>query len=94
MADQQAAGKARATEGKARVRKMLDEAKQFDEDSKKVVEGLEMIIALRHDSRFDKEWQELLTRFKGMVERMSARLANRPELSRKPQDSRKQLPGS
>ena len=73
---------------------MLDEAKHFEEDSAKVVEGLEMIIALRHDSRFDKEWQELLTRFKGMVERMSARLANRPESNKKPRDSRKQLPAS
>jgi hypothetical protein len=56
---------------------MLDEAKQFEEDSAKVVEGLEMIIALRHDKRFDKEWHELLLRFKAMVERMRARLANK-----------------
>ena len=75
------------------MRKMLDEAKHFEEDSAKVVEGLEMIIALRHDKRFDKEWQELLLRFKAMVERMRARLANRPEINKKPQDSRKQLPG-
>jgi hypothetical protein len=68
---------------------MLDEVKQFDEDSAKVVEGLEMIIALRHEKRFDKEWQELLLRFKAMVERMRGRLANKAELNRKLQDSRK-----
>ena len=67
---------------------MLDEAKQFEEDSAKVVQGLEMIIALRHDKR---EWQELLLRFKAIVERMRARLANKPEINKKPHDSRKQL---
>ena len=67
---------------------MLDEAKHFEEDSAKVVEGLEMIIALRHDKRFDKEWQELFLRFKAMVERMRARLANKPEINKKPQDFR------
>jgi hypothetical protein len=56
---------------------MLDEAKQFEEDSKKVVEGLEMIIALQRDRRFDKEWRELVLRFKAMVERMRARLADK-----------------
>jgi hypothetical protein len=57
---------------------MLDEAKQFEEHSKKVVEGLEMIIALQCDRRFDKEWRELVLRFKAMVERMRARIANKP----------------
>ena len=55
---------------------MLDEAKQFEEDSKKVIEGLEMIIALQRDGRFDQERRELILRFKAMVERMRARLAD------------------
>jgi hypothetical protein len=56
---------------------MLDEAKQFEEDSKKVIEGLEMIIALQRDRRFDKEWRELVLRFKALVERMRVRLADK-----------------
>jgi hypothetical protein len=55
---------------------MLDEAKQFEADSRKIIEALEMIIALRRDRRFDKQWQELLWRFKGMVEVMRQELAD------------------